>query len=760
LQSIEVECLFGSRKKYRFHKNLLTLSGVADMATYKNLKPSVPWQVLSASDKDWDSMDIKTLLRINTRLHMIRACDNKILELDRDGLTHGPMHTSVGHEGASVASIDCLNPSDQVLGTYRMHHHFLTKSMGYVDPGFIDLREDAITDDMKTLYRRFFAEYFGMEQGFCKGRGGSHIRWAEAGVHSTNAIIGSQVPMAVGSAWAQKQKGKQEVTMCFIGDGGMHIGAVHEGLNLAALYNLPMCLFIENNGYAVSTTLDEQTKEQRLTSRGIAYGIPSIEVDGMDPVAVRLATEEAVAHMRAGKGPYLIQANVYRFHHHSGGAPGSVFGYRDREEEQQARENDPLLKMEKHLTAQGILSEEDFQSLREQCRELMNETVDALTETVDGKRAFKASLEADPADLHKGILGDLSEMEGLRYEELENYQGEIKQVKFIDSVSKVMVNAMGKDERIFCIGEDIQHLNGGTKGATRGILEAFPDRIVGTPIAEEGFVGLGLGAAMEGTYRPVVELMYPDFVWVSADQLFNQIAKSRHIFGGDVKIPYVLRTAIAMGTGYGSQHTMDPAGIVAQFPGWRIVAPSTPFDYVGLMNSALQCEDPVLVLEHAGLFKSTGPGAPDDLNYYIPFGSAKVTRPGSEMTVLTYLGMIDLAIRASDELDIDAEVVDLRTLDIANLDWDTIGESIRKTNNVLIVEEGSKTCSYGSLLADEVQKRFIDYLDQPVQRVHGLDASPVTSYKLEYASYATIENVREGFERVMREKGKPLSLVS
>jgi 2-oxoisovalerate dehydrogenase E1 component len=305
------------------------------------------------------------------------------------------------------------------------------------------------------------------------------------------------------------------------------------------------------------------------------------------------------------------------------------------------------------------------------------------------------------------------------------------------------------------MGEDVHRLNGGTNGATRGLRERFPDRILGTPISENGFAGLGGGIAIDGRFRPVVEFMYADFMWVAADQLFNQIGKARHMFGGEGAVPFVLRSKVAMGTGYGSQHSMDPAGVLATNPGWRIVAPTTPFDYVGLMNSALRCDDPVVVLEHVDLYNSTGLGPVDDLDYCLPVGRAAVRRPGAEVTVLSYLAMVPYALQAVADLaeagtPVDAEVIDLRWLDRASLDWDTIGESVRKTNRVLIAEQGAVGTSYGGWLADEIQRRFFDWLDHPVQRVTGGEASPSISKVLERAAIAKAEEVAEALRTVSR----------
>jgi 2-oxoisovalerate dehydrogenase E1 component len=323
-----------------------------------------------------------------------------------------------------------------------------------------------------------------------------------------------------------------------------------------------------------------------------------------------------------------------------------------------------------------------------------------------------------------------------------------EETKFIDAVAAVMRRRMDTDDRIIVMGEDIHRLNGGTNGATKGLKDAYPDRILGTPISENAFTGLAGGVALDGRFRPVVEFMYADFMWVAADQLFNQVGKARHMFGGDGPVPFVLRSKVATGTGYGSQHSMDPAGVFATAPGWRIVAPSNPFDYVGLMNAALQCEDPVVVLEHVDLYNSSGPGPVTDLDYILPVGQAAVRRSGDAVTVVSYLSMVAEALAAVEESGIDAEVIDLRWLDRASLDWDTVGASIRKTNRVLIVEQGPVGTSYGGWLADEIQRRFFDWLDAPIERVTGGVASPSISKVLERAAIARREEVGTALRQI------------
>jgi 2-oxoisovalerate dehydrogenase E1 component len=348
-----------------------------------------------------------------------------------------------------------------------------------------------------------------------------------------------------------------------------------------------------------------------------------------------------------------------------------------------------------------------------------------------------------------GIRGALPAADGRRICEQADFGGRLVERKFVDVVADVLARRMETDPRVVVLGEDVHRLKGGTNGATRGLQERFPDRVLGTPISENAFFGLAAGAAMDGRLRPVVEFMYPDFTWVAADQVFNQAGKARHMFGGQCAVPLVLRTKVAMGTGYGSQHLMDPAGLFATSPGWRIVAPSTPFDYVGLMNAALTCDDPVLVIEHVDLYQRTMPAPADDLDFLVPLGRAAVRRPGRRATLLTYLAMVQPALDAVERLGLDVEVVDLRSLDRAGIDWATIGESLRKTNRVLVVEQGALGPSWGGWLADELQRRFFDWLDHPVERVTGAESAPTISKVLERAAIAGVEELEDGLRRVL-----------
>ena len=726
------------------------------MPVIRSLEASAPWVELSTTSDDWASADPQLLHSMLSAMVLIRAFEEQVLDLAGQGLVHGPAHASVGQEGGAVGSAMALRASDQVNGSHRGHHQFLAKAIHYLAPNGLRIG-DPFSSDLRDLAKRSLAEILGLAQGFCKGRGGSmHLRWEEAGNLGTNAIVGGGVPMAAGAAWAHLRSGTGDCVVTYFGDGAINIGSVLETMNLAAAWQLPVCFFIENNRYAVSTSVEEATREPRLSSRGPAFAIPSWKVDGMDPLAVQIAMAAATEIMRSGGGPTLIEADVYRYFHQNGPLPGSAFGYRSKTEEAEWRARDAIERVETEMRHRQLIGEKALDDLKADAKALMHEITEELVERSADKNQIIPSLWPSPDFCDFGIRGNLEEFADVRTAELENFDGEIADRRFVDVIADVMNRRMATDERIIILGEDVHRLKGGTNGATRGLAQAFPDRVLGTPISENAFAGLAGGIAMDGRFIPIVEFMYADFIWVAADQLFNQIAKVRHMFGGDTEMPLVLRTKVAMGTGYGSQHSMDPAGVFATSVGWRIVAPSTPFDYVGLMNSALRCKDPVLVIEHVDLYNQHGPAPATDLDFFIPLGKAKVVRSGSALTIVTYLLMVAKVIEVAERLQVDAEIIDLRSLDRAGLDWDTIEASIDKTGNVLIVEQGSIGPSYGGMVADLIQSRCFDMLDQPVKRVHGRESSPSISKVLESAACAGPAEIEQGIREAMADQGRPL----
>ncbi|MFE7118812.1 thiamine pyrophosphate-dependent dehydrogenase E1 component subunit alpha, partial [Streptomyces sp. NPDC057654] len=326
------------------------------MPTHRKLSPASPWIEVATTKKDWDAAEPALLTSMFAQTLLIRTFEEYVLQLASQGLVHGPAHSSIGQEGGAVGSVLALTGADFVNGSHRGHHQFLAKALGYVAPGGIDPLAP-VTDEVRTVLARSLAEICGLADGYCRGRGGSmHLQWREAGAMGTNAIVGGGVPQAAGFAWSARHGGTGAVSVSYFGDGAVNIGSVLETMNLAGAWRLPVCFFVENNRYAVSTHVEEVTAEPRLSARGGGFGIPSWRVDGMDPLAVYLATSEAVALMRAGEGPTVIEADVYRYFHQNGPFPGSAFGYRTKEEERRWRDRDPLALLAGHLERRSLLT--------------------------------------------------------------------------------------------------------------------------------------------------------------------------------------------------------------------------------------------------------------------------------------------------------------------------------------------------------------------------------------------------------------------
>ena len=722
------------------------------MTEHRPLDPAAPWVEVVATEADWDAAEPGLLTSMFSQLVLIRTFEEFVLTLAGEGLVHGPAHSSIGQEGGAVGSVLGLTSDDTVNGSHRGHHQFLAKVLHHVEPKGIDPTAP-ISDDVRGVLLRTLAEICGLDRGWSHGRGGSmHLQWHEAGAIGTNAIVGGGVPLAAGSAWAHQQAGTDAVAVTYFGDGAINIGSTLETFNLAAAWKLPLCFFVENNRYAVSTNVDEATGRAALV--GARARVRHRQLEGRRHGPARRPPRDAggarahATRRRSGVGrgrglPLLPPERAVpgqRVPLPDQGGGERVAGPRpDRPGRPQPRPS----RSRRGLGARRVRRERQGPDGRARRR-----AARAAARRQARPAPIKEAEWPDPSYVDVGVRGDLSELEGSPYADTDTFAGEVAETKFIEAVADVMRRRMETDERVVVMGEDVHRLGGGTNGATKGLAEAFPGRVLGTPISENAFTGLGGGVAMDGRFRPVVELMYADFMWVAADQIFNQIGKARHMFGGEGAVPFVLRSKVAMGTGYGSQHSMDPAGVFATAPGWRIVAPSTPFDYVGLMNTALRLDDPVVVLEHVDLYSSTGDGPVDDFDYCLPVGKAAVRRAGSDVTVLTYLAMTSYVLEAVEQVGtVDAEVVDLRWLDRASIDWDTIGASIKKTNRVLIAEQGPRGTSYGGWLADEIQRRFFDWLDHPVERVTGGEASPSISKRARAGGHRAGRRGRRGADR-------------
>ncbi len=552
------------------------------------------------------------------------------------------------------------------------------------------------------------------------------------------------MPLATGAAFAAKYNKKDEVVVAFLGDGAVNQGAFHEALNLAGIWKLPVVYFVENNLYAVATAISNATATSDLAVKAVAYGIEGLIVDGMDPVSVHLGLQKAAQTARAGKGATLIEAKCYRFFHHAGPIPGSNYGYRGNEEEANWQCLDPAVMFPQKVMELKLLSGSQIGQIKQKALDAVHTAFDACAESRDNKLQVREHLWPDVATLEKGLRGNGEVFEKITFQEKEDFS-RFEQKSYVEAISSVTGRWLQKDNRVFVVGEEIANFGGGPYGATKGLPAQYPDRVLNTPISEAGFVGLAGGAAMSGL-RPIVEIMFPDFALVAADQLFNQVGKLRHMYGDSTEMPVVVRTRIAIGCGYGGQHSMDPVGIFSLFSGWIIAAPSNAFDYIGLFNSAMTSKNPVLMMEHHELYPLKGDVPENNLDYFVPLGKAKILRQGSDVTVLSYSKMINDCLTAAEQLQqqgISVELIDLRTISPRDIDYDTIGQSYAKTKALVIVEQAPKSISIGAKITEHCQAAFFDYMDGPIATLSGRDIPNPVSKKLEKASTPSLDEIQQ-----------------
>ncbi len=720
----------------------------------QKLSCALDWQRWASTPEDLKALGPVASARILHQTLLIRAFENELLRLKNLDCVWGPVHSSVGQEAAAAAAISALREGDLITGSHRAHHHFLAKALGHVLPAAWDPRREDLPPEGLEVVRRTMAEIMGLAPGWCGGRGGSmHLRWVEAGILGTNAIVGGGIPIATGAAFAEARLGGRGVVACFFGDGAVNQGSFHEALNLAGLWKLPIVYFVENNRYAVGTPAGQAAAVRELSQRAASYSMRGRIVDGGDPAAVRAVMAEAADACRRGEGPFLIECLCYRHYHHAGDKPGSAFGYRSRQEEETELARDPVRTFPAALQEAGLLRAPEVERIRADTEAAVRQAVDYCLEGEPASPRPRASLWPALETAAHGARSDGRELAGLDYREIEDFP-KLQEMKYSDAIAAVSGRRLETHPQAVELGEEIANFGGGAYGATRGLAQRFPGRVLNTPISEAGFVGLGCGAAMRGL-PVIVEIMFPDFSLVAADQLFNQIAKARHMYGGGTDLPLVVRTRVATGCGYGGQHSMDPSGLFSLFPGWRMVAPANAFDYIGLFNTAMRSLDPVVILEHHSLYGQKFPVPEGELDYCIPFGKARRLAEGTDLTVLSYGGMTArlqaLGPRLA-ERGVSAELIDLRTLDAPGIDYHTIGESLAKTGAVAIVEQAAASQGIGARLAAQITASFFDLLDAPPLSLSSQDVPPPVSRVLEEAVLLGDGQILDGLEALGRRR--------
>jgi len=610
----------------------------------------------------------------------IRLFEDKCAELYTQEKIRGFLHLYDGEEAVAVGIIPLLEARDRVVATYREHGHALVRGVSI---------------------NAVMAEMYGKREGCSGGRGGSmHLFDRATNFHGGNAIVGGGLPMAVGLALGDCLRGEPAVTACFFGEGAAAEGEFHESLNLAALWNLPVLFVCENNRYAMGTALERSEAETDIHKKAESYRIASEAVDGMDVVAVEAAGRRALATIRETGKPYFLECRTYRFR------PHSMFDaqlYRDKAEVEEWKAKGPIVRFQGWAEQNGLVHPEDMARIQAEVEAEIAaavafaeagtwEPLETLTTNVYAKERPEPPAPK-PADPSAPWI----------------------QTTYREAVKQAIRDAMTRDQRVFLMGEDVGRY-GGCYAVSKGLLEEFgPERIRDTPLSESGFTGAGIGAGMAGM-RPIVEVMTVNFSLLALDQILNTAATLRHMSGGQFGCPVVIRMATGAGRQLAAQHSHSLEGWYAHIPGIRVLAPATLEDACGMLWTALQEPDPVLIFENVMLYNRAGELAADAGP--VDIDKAAVRREGKDLSLITYGGSLFKTLEAADALatdGIEAEVIDLRSL--RPLDDATIMTSVKKTRRAVIVDEGWRSGSLAAEIATRIMEQAFYDLDAPIGRV-------------------------------------------
>ncbi len=550
---------------------------------------------------------------------------------------------------------------------------------------------------------------------------------------SQTACTGSQYLPAVGAAKAMKTEASDAVVYVESGEGATSEGEFFESLNWSARESLPVLYVIQNNGYAISVPQRTQTVSS-VCRIAEGFGVRGVELDGISFEEVTETLPPLIQAIRDGGGPVLIEARVVRLDPHSSSDDHKK--YRSDEDLRHLAELDPLLNMENRLLQTGVLNRSEVETIRQEVKR----DVDSAADWAD------AQPEPDGRELFAHIYAE-------RVAEPAKAPRYISQepVTLIDAVNHGLREELARNPRIVMWGEDIADPKGGVFGVTRGLTGAFGDRVTNSPLAEASIAGVAGGMAIAG-YKPIVEIQFADYLWPAAMQLRDEIPTVRWRSNGVWTCPVVVRIAVGGYIKGGPWHSTCVESFFSHIPGWRVVFPSCAEDAKGLIKAAARSEDPVVFLEHKGLYRKLQAKTPEpDADYVLPFGCGRVLREGSDVTVITWGSSVYLALEAARQVERhgrSVEVIDLRS--IVPLDEDLIYRSVRKTNRVVIAHEDSLLMGFGAEIAARIATNCLDALDAPVARVAAKDSFVPSAPALEALVLPSPHDVQNAIEGTLR----------
>lgn len=548
------------------------------------------------------------------------------------------------------------------------------------------------------------------------------------------AVTGTQYLNAVGMARAIKMDGGDEIVYVSSGEGATSEGEFFEALNWASREKLAVLFAVQNNGYAISVPQISQTgSEVHRIAQG--FGMRAFHLDGTWFEDLYETLPSVIDAMRHGAGPALVEASVVRLDPHS--SSDDHRRYRGETELQAINKRDPILLTEQYLLRNSVLTDEDVTLIRAE-----------IKAEVD-----RAAAEADshPAPDESSLMAHIYSIQPVWQDESRPpayVSGE--PVTMIDAINHGLREEMERNPKIVLWGEDVADPKGGVFGVTHGLTTTFPSRVSNSPLAEASIVGVAAGMAIAG-YKPIVEMQFGDYMWPAALQLRNEIPTVRWRSQGEWECPVVVRIAVGGYIKGGPWHSANVESFFAHIPGWYVVYPSCAEDAKGLIKAAARSKDPVVFLEHKGLYRRVQAKTLEpDADYIVPFGRGVVRHEGKDLTVLTWGSTVYMAMELARQMEknsVSVEVIDLRS--IVPLDEDLIYRSVRKTNHVMIAHEDTLTAGFGAEVAARIAENCIGALDGPVVRVAAKDSFVPSAPNLELGVLPSIEDFRRGAEKAL-----------
>ena len=578
----------------------------------------------------------------------------------------------------------------------------------------------------------------------------SHWSDPERNIVSSSSPTGTQYLHGVGCAEAALylDGGSDRVTLVSSGEGATSEGEFWEAISAASLRRLPVIFLIQDNGYAISVPAKYQTPGGNISH--LLSGFPDLwrcEVDGTDFRASLTVMEQAVAHCRAGNGPALVHAHLVRLYSHS--LSDDEKGYKTAAEREREQARDPIVRFPQELIAEGLLDRHRLQLLTHEVDQEIQE-------------ATEVALKAEPPAATTVMVNLYSPLQP-DFESEPQFSGEPKTM--VDLINTTLAEEMRRNRDIVVFGQDVADCSdeanlcevkgkGGVFKVTAGLQTEFGSRrCFNAPIAEAAIVGRSIGMALAGM-KPVAEIQFFDYIWPAMMQIRDELANMRWRSNGGFRCPVVLRVPTG---GYllggAIYHSQCGESTFTHIPGLRVVMPSNALDACGLLRTAIRSDDPVLFLEHKKLYRETYNRSPHPgADYTIPFGKARVVKPGTALTIITFGALVQKSLQAAIQLErknpeYSVEVIDLRTL--SPYDWETIRVSVERTARVMVVHEDTLSWGYGAEIAARIADQLFAALDAPVRRVAAQDTWVGYHPQLENAILPQVDDVMREAEKLL-----------